>query len=203
MVRHRQRSRKTSSSGPPRQIRSARIPPSPPFGYPLHRPTVYVISSLESNYACKSKAAERVAQALANLKTASIMDFSECLNFSGPDSENNSSCGCSSVARASRCQRECRRFESDHPLSFAPPKVKYFAAKVFERARKGFHLPLGTPLTSSFDLRWLRLDGNAIRWHSVVLPASLTPSACANSFARCEGGILNFHFRILISPLFC
>ena len=33
-------------------------------------------------------------------------------------------CGCSSVARASRCQRECRRFESDHPLfSFFFPSV--------------------------------------------------------------------------------
>ncbi len=142
MVRHRQRSRKTSSSGPPRQIRSARIPPSPPFGYPLHRPTVYVISSLESNYACKSKAAERVAQALANLKTASIMDFSECLNFSGPDSENNSSCGCSSVARASRCQRECRRFESDHPLSFAPPKASISRRKYSSGLERASIYPL-------------------------------------------------------------
>lgn len=28
-------------------------------------------------------------------------------------------CGCSSVGRAPRCQRGCRRFESDHPLLFA------------------------------------------------------------------------------------
>ena len=26
------------------------------------------------------------------------------------------SCGCSSVGRAPRCQRDCRRFDSDHPL---------------------------------------------------------------------------------------
>ena len=35
-------------------------------------------------------------------------------------------CGCSSVARASRCQRECRGFESHHPL-FAPEHVSGFS----------------------------------------------------------------------------
>ena len=66
--------------------------------------------------ACKGKVTGKVTQALAEQKTALIMDFSECLNFSGLDSETNNQRGCSSVARASRCQRECRRFESDHPL---------------------------------------------------------------------------------------
>ncbi len=74
-------------------------------------------STSNQTIACKGKAARMVKKALAEGKAALIMVFSECLNFSGSNSERINQRGCSSVARASRCQRECRRFESDHPLS--------------------------------------------------------------------------------------
>ena len=43
----------------------------------------------------------------------------------GPTIQWSSTCGCSSVGRASASQAECRRFESDHPLSKRPIQCRY------------------------------------------------------------------------------
>ena len=37
-------------------------------------------------------------------------------------------CGCSSAGRAPRCQRDCRRFNPDHPLHFHPSKIVRIAS---------------------------------------------------------------------------